>query len=71
MKNSNQKFLSTVIAVSAIASIPTAVKAQYYPDNGTSYYPSTTQQSYPSFEERMRTSEQRHQQQLDLIWGDY
>ena len=73
MKNINQKVLSTVIAVGAIASIPNAAKAQYYPTNP--YNPSTTtyypQSSYPSYEERIRASERRHQQQLDLIWGNY
>ena len=72
MNNINYKALSTLLVLSAIAAIPSAAKAQYYPS-----YPSTNSNSniylpqspYPSYEERIRASEQRHQQALDMIWG--
>lgn len=79
MKNINYKALSTLIALGAVAAIPSTAKAQYYPyPTYPTYptYPSTTNSNiyvppspYPSFEEQTQASEKRHQEALRMIRG--
>jgi hypothetical protein len=75
MKSIKNTALLGLIACSAIALIPEAAKAQYYPSYPT-YYPSYPSNIYPtlsnfSYQERINTMDRNHQQVIDLIRGDY